>query len=91
MPTLSPMLKRKLFLEAGDYETCHILIRDTQERVAAIEVNQNLYSFFKTVRDREKALDLLGKLYDKGNEAVITQTPKVYALWVLENNASRLN
>lgn len=79
--------KRKLFLQKGEYKTCHIILSDTQEAIAAITDHRQLFSFFKTVRDREKALDILGKLYDNGSDAIITQTPKAYAIWILEENA----
>jgi hypothetical protein len=82
------MIKRKLFLQKGDYQTCHIVLPDTQERLAAIKLNQTVYSFFRTVRDREKALDIVGKLFDSGNDAVIIQAPKAYSVWVLEEDAS---
>jgi hypothetical protein len=81
-------IKRKLFLQKGEYQTCHICFDDTQEHIAAITVNQKFYSFFKTVRDRDKALDTLGRLYDSGSDAIITQAPKAYAIWILENDAS---
>jgi hypothetical protein len=84
-------VKRKLFLTKGDYETCHIQLEGTQERLPAIAIGSHLYSFFKTLKDREKALDMLAKLYDKGSDAMITETPKAYAIWILEEEASRLN
>jgi hypothetical protein len=84
---ISASVKRKLFLQKGEYQTCHICLDDTQEHIAAIIVNQKFYSFFKTVCDRDKALDILGKLYDSGSDAIITQAPKAYALWILENDA----
>jgi hypothetical protein len=82
------MIGRKLFLQKGDYQTCHIFLPDTQERLAAIKLNQMVFSFFKTVRDREKALDIVGKLYDSGNDAVIVEAPKAYSVWVLEEDAA---
>jgi hypothetical protein len=84
-------VKRKLFLTKGDYETCHIQLSDTQEKLAAIAIGPDLYSFFKTLRDRDKALDILARLYDSGNDAVIVQTPKTYSIWILEEASSRLN
>lgn len=81
-------IKRKLFLQKGEYQTCHICLNDTQEHIAAITMDQKFYSFFKTVRDRDKALDILGKLYDSGSDAIITQAPKAYAIWTLEENTS---
>jgi hypothetical protein len=84
---IAASIKRKLFLQKGEYQTCHICLNGTQEHTAAITVNQQFYSFFKTVRDRDKALDILGKLYDSGSDAIITQAPKAYAIWVLEEDA----
>jgi hypothetical protein len=87
---IAASVKRKLFLQKGEYQTCHICLNDTQEHLAAITVNQKFYSFFKTVCDRDKALDILGKLYDGGSDAIITQSPKAYAIWILENDASHI-
>ncbi len=84
---IAASVKRKLFLQKGEYQTCHICLDDTQEHLAAITIDQKFYSFFKTVRDRDKALDLLGKIYDGGSDAIITQAPKAYAIWILENDA----
>jgi hypothetical protein len=84
-------IKRKLFLSKEDYQTCHIQIQDTQERIAAIAVGPELYSFFKSLTSRDKALDIVGRLYDNGNDAIITQTPKAYAIWILEPEAARIN
>ena len=93
MTTCAPLASskmRRLFLQKGEYSTCHILINDTRERLAGIEFKGQLYSFFKTIKDREKALDVMGKLYDSGNDGIITETPKTYAIWILEKNASSL-
>ena len=82
--------KRKLFLEKGDYRTCHVCVQETQERLAAVTVNQRHYSFFRTERDRERALDILARLSDKDCDAVITQSSKAYAIWVWEPDAAVL-
>jgi hypothetical protein len=82
-------IRRKLFLSREDYQTCHIQIQDTQERLAAIAIGPQFYSFFKTLTNRDKALDVVGRLYDNGNDAVITQTPKAYVIWILEPEAAR--
>lgn len=79
--------KRKLFLQKGDYKTCHVLLKETQEHIAAITLDQQYYTFFRTVSDRNKALDLLAKLYDKDSDAIITQAPKAYTVWILETEA----
>jgi hypothetical protein len=83
-------IKRKLFLAREDYQTCHIQIQDTQERLAAIALGSQHFSFFKTLTNRDKALDIVGRLYDNGHDALITQTPKAYVIWILEPEAARI-
>lgn len=83
-------IKRKLFLDREDYQTCHIQIQDTQEKLAAIAIGPEFYSFFKTLTNRDKALDIVGRLYDNGNDALITQSSKAYAIWILEPEAARI-
>jgi hypothetical protein len=84
---MTALAKRKLFLSKGEYQTCHVFVEGTQERLPAITVSQKHYSFFRTERDRERALDILVKLFDKGSDAIITQLPKAYAIWVFEPDA----
>ncbi|PSB41869.1 hypothetical protein C7B80_29350 [Cyanosarcina cf. burmensis CCALA 770] len=55
--------------------------------MAAIIVNKQYYSFFKSVKDREKALSVINKLQEKGNDALIVKTPKGFSIWVLEPTA----
>lgn len=83
-------IMRKLFLAREDYQTCHIQIQDTQERLAAIAIGSQFFSFFKTLTNRDKALDIVGRLYDNGHDALITKTPKAYAIWILEPEAARI-
>ncbi|WP_317109493.1 hypothetical protein [Chroococcidiopsis sp. SAG 2025] len=75
------------FLSPGEYYTCHICIPDSNERMAAIMFNKRYYSFFKSVKDREKALSMVAKLQEKGNDALIIKNPKGYSIWVLEPTA----
>ncbi len=78
---------RTLFLQLGQYRSCHIRVPDLLDRLPAVVVEGKFHSFLKAVKDRNKALDIVAKLYDQGDEAVITQTAKSYAIWVLEPNA----
>jgi hypothetical protein len=90
-PTISSISERDFqdnpFLSPGEYCTCHICIPDSNERMAAIAVNKQYYSFFKTVKERDKALSVLSKLQVKGNNALIAKNPKGYSIWVLEPTA----
>jgi hypothetical protein len=78
---------RRLFLKPGQYRGCHVRVEDMPERLAAIAVGSEFYSFFKVVSDREKALDIVAKLFDAGDDALITENPKGYAIWLLEPTA----
>jgi hypothetical protein len=84
------MSKRKLFVEKGDYQTCHIQLPDGDERMAAISIEGKLFSLFKIVSDREKALDILARLYDGGDNATITEIPKGFSIWIEEPTAVRI-
>ncbi|HEY9827423.1 MAG TPA: hypothetical protein V6D19_18440 [Stenomitos sp.] len=86
----SASLPSKLILSKGEYKTCRIKVKDAQETFPAIALSQQFYSFFRVAKDRDKALNMLSKLFDNGHRAVITQTPKAYAIWVLETEAMPL-
>ncbi|MBD2304314.1 hypothetical protein H6G17_02100 [Chroococcidiopsis sp. FACHB-1243] len=89
-PTISSSNRNpqnSLFLSPGEFCTCHICVPDSNERMAAIMFNKQYYSFFKSVKDREKALSVVAKLQEKDNNALIVKTPKGYTLWVLEPTA----
>jgi hypothetical protein len=87
-PNVSQKSTRRIFLEAGDYRTCHLEVPDIEERLPGLSFGNRLYSFFKVVGDREKSLDVMEKLFDNGDDAVITQNRKGFAVWVLEPNAT---
>lgn len=82
--------KRKLFLDREDYQTCHIQLPDDEGRLAAIAIQDKLFSLFKIVSDRNKALDILARLYDAGDNAAITEIPKGFSIWIEEPTATRI-
>lgn len=89
-PTISSSnreLQDNPFLSPGEYCTCHICVPDSEGRLAAILFNQQYYSFFKSVKERIKALNVAIKLQEKGDNAAIVKTPKGYSIWVLEPTA----
>jgi hypothetical protein len=88
IPIVHTKPSRRIFLDPGDYHTCHLQVPDIDERLPGISFANKLYSFFKVVVDREKALDVMERIFDNGDDAVITQTRKGFVLWVLEPNAS---
>lgn len=90
-PTISssanPVCQDTPCLSPGEYRTCHICLPDSNERLAAIVFNKQYYSFFKSVKDRAKALSVVAKLNKKNNQALIAKNPKGYSIWVLEPTA----
>lgn len=74
-------------LNRQDYQTCHV--RVAGESLAAICVDRCYYSFFK-IADASTAAKLIDRLWQRGDRAVLTQTPKGYAIWVLELDAQPL-
>jgi hypothetical protein len=70
------------------YRTCHVYVPDSADRLAAIATGSHFYSFFRALPDRDKAISLVTKLFNQGESAVITYTPKMYVIWVLEAGAS---
>ncbi|MEO1211476.1 MAG: hypothetical protein AAFX78_18340 [Cyanobacteria bacterium J06638_20] len=78
-----------LVLESRDrYRSCHVVLSDTGERLAAIQFDGNYYSFFRSVTEKQRALELSRKLQNRGDSVVITKTPKGFVLWVLETTAT---
>ncbi|MBD2092797.1 hypothetical protein H6F67_23385 [Microcoleus sp. FACHB-1515] len=75
-------------LKRQDYQTCHV--RVAGESLAAICVDRCYYSFFK-IANAQTAAKLIDRLQQRGDRAVLTQTPKGYAIWVLELDALPLS
>ncbi len=81
-------LSRCKFLESRDqYRTCHVHVPDSEKRLAAIVVNDRYYSFFKLVKDSQKALQTAAKLVYRGDEVATTRTVKGDAIWIYEPEA----
>lgn len=77
----------RLLLGREQYSPCHIVVADVEKRLAAIALDGKFYSFFKSVPEGSKALKIAAILSGRGEEVVITQTPKGYAAWLQEPGA----
>lgn len=81
-------LSRCKILESRDqYRTCHVRVPDSEKWLAAIVLNDRYYSFFKLVKDSQKALQIAAKLVYRGDEVAITRTIKGDAVWIYEPEA----
>ncbi|MBF2078833.1 MAG: hypothetical protein IGR76_10020 [Synechococcales cyanobacterium T60_A2020_003] len=75
-----------LLRDRHQYQSCHILLPD-HHRVAALQFENQYYSFFKTELDGSVAMKVAGRLQERGDRLIITQIPKGFALWVWEPKA----
>ncbi|MBW4520145.1 MAG: hypothetical protein KME16_10660 [Scytolyngbya sp. HA4215-MV1] len=71
----------------SQYKSCHIFVPDQENRLPAVLVREQYYSFFKIVKDRYQAIEISARLLQRGDKTVITTTAKGYAVWVLEPEA----
>lgn len=81
-------LSRCKILESRDqYRACHIRVPDSEERMAAIVLGDRYYSFFRLVKESQKALQIAAKLVYRGDEVAITRTVKGDVIWIYESEA----
>ncbi|MGG6267620.1 hypothetical protein ACQ4M3_11820 [Leptolyngbya sp. AN03gr2] len=81
-------LSRCKILESRDqYRSCHIRVPDSEERMAAIVLGDRYYSFFRLVKDSQKALQIAAKLVYRGDEVAMTRTIKGDVIWIYESEA----
>ncbi len=77
----------KILESRSQYRSCHIQVPDESDRLAAIQVGDQYYSFFKVVKERQKTLQVAARLVYRGDEVVITHVSKGDVIWVLEPDA----
>ncbi|WP_198013423.1 hypothetical protein [Thalassoporum mexicanum] len=71
----------------SQYQSCHINTPDLDQPLAAIEFDQNFYSFFQTISSSAKALSMAAKLISRGDRLVVTNLSKGYGIWIYEPKA----
>lgn len=76
------------FLQSRDsYQPCHILAPDVDQRLSAIYVDNQFYSFFKAIPDPRKVLDVIVRLGKRDDKVAVTFTKRGFAIWVHEPGA----
>lgn len=73
------------------YRACHIHVPDSEKRLAAIQFQGKYYSFFKTEHQEARAKELCLRLIQKGDRAILTKTPKGFAIWAYEPQAQPIS
>lgn len=91
-PQRNPLLQPvHLVAQREDYVTCHITIPDESERLPAIALGQQFYSFLRLLPDPVKTIGLLLKLSARGELVAVTLAKQGYALWVHEADGRLAN
>ncbi|MBP0037211.1 MAG: hypothetical protein J7519_05815 [Roseofilum sp. SID1] len=84
----SPVVSYQILSDRSQYKPCKINVPDLDRPIAAIRVNQTYYSLFQVIQDSERAETIAERLTQRGDEVMITPTPKGSALWVKEAQGS---
>ncbi len=74
----------KILIQRDQYETCHITISGERDRLAAVALNGQFYSFFRSSTDLATTLKLVMKLTHRGDAVVLTQTKTGHVIWLAE-------
>lgn len=70
-----------------DYRPCHVYLPDSSDRIAAIAVSSEYYSFFRVEKTEKRANEVCNKLKQRGYTPILTKIPKGLAIWTLEPDA----
>lgn len=68
----------------SQYQICRVKVPRLKQRLFAILVNGEFYSFFRTEKTKNKLLEVMTKLNYRLEKAVITKTEKGYVIWNFE-------
>jgi hypothetical protein len=79
--------KSQILLSRNKYQTCHIRLPSTEERLPAVAVDGDYYSLLRVFSDIKQVLAAKAKLEWNRDRTVITQMATGYALWVWEPDA----
>jgi hypothetical protein len=85
--TIDALPPCKILESRREYKACHICLSDSDQRLAAVLVDDNYYGLLKVVTTQQQALTLAKRLQHKEVGAVITKAAQGYAVWFLEPNA----
>ncbi|MBW4439839.1 MAG: hypothetical protein KME10_01120 [Plectolyngbya sp. WJT66-NPBG17] len=85
--SIADLSRCKILESRKQYRACHIRVPDSEERLAAIAFNDRYYSFFRLVKDSQKALQIAAKLVYRGDEVAMTRTVKGDVIWLYEADA----
>jgi len=79
-----------ILADRQQYTTCHVQVPDLEERLSAIQLGNQFYSFFQVATEARKAIAILTKLVYRNEATVLTKMPRGYGIWVEEPDATRV-
>jgi hypothetical protein len=71
----------------NQYKPCYIRVPDVEQRLVAIRLDDQYYSFFAVTQDKPNIVKMIAKTKLTVEQIVITPTVKGYIVWVLESQA----
>ncbi len=74
----------KFLFDRDLYTPCHVQVPDLGQRLSAVYVDNQFYSFFKVISSAEKALEIVARLGKRDDKVAITLTKQGYVLWTHE-------
>jgi len=77
----------KFLFDRDLYTSCHVQVPDVGQRLSAVYVDNQFYSFFKVIASAQKALEIMARLGKRDDKMAITLTKQGYAIWTHEPNA----
>jgi hypothetical protein len=77
-------------MSRDQYSSGRVQVPDLDRPIAAIQIGDRFFSFFKAVPDCRKLLGFVIKLSYRGDQIAVTKASKVYGIWVLEPEAQSL-
>lgn len=84
----SPATSYQILSDRSQYKPCRINVPDLDHPIAAIRFNERYYSLFQVFTDSQRAETIAQRLSKRGDEVIITPTPKGSAVWVEEAQGS---
>lgn len=74
----------KILESPQEYQTCRIKVPHLKQRLFAIEVNGEYYSFFRALETKDQVIEVMAKLGSSVQKTAITKNPKTYVIWAWE-------
>lgn len=82
-----PTIVVQILESPEQYKTCRVRLPYLEHRQFAVVYNDQYYCLVRRVENKEKALKTVNQLVEKGEQAIISQLNRGFAVWMLEPDA----